>query len=239
MTTPDQNSRDPRRDEVIAGEYVLGVLSAADRIKVEARLQNDRAFAAMVNRWEENLSAINHELETMAPPPRLYPALEQRLFDAPAPGAQSRRGLWTSLAFWRTATAAALAVCAALLILGPEIFAPPAPPQEMIAELSGTDNPISLMAHYDAAKGMLTMTPAAARQDSARSLELWLVEDGKAPVSLGVLSQSGDGTLAIPERMRAKMTDGGVLAISVEPMGGSPTGAATGPVIASGRARSF
>ena len=81
MTTPDQNSRDPRRDEVIAGEYVLGVLSAEDRRKVEARLRNDRVFAAMVSRWEENLSTINHELETMPPSPRVYSVIEQRIFE--------------------------------------------------------------------------------------------------------------------------------------------------------------
>jgi len=240
MTSPDQNSRDPRRDEVIAGEYVLGVLSAEDRRKVEVRLQSDRAFAAMVNRWEENLSAINNELETMSPPPRVFTAVEQRLFDAPlADTSGARRSIWTSVAFWRSAALAGFAFSMALLALGPEIFAPPERPQEMIAELSGSDNPISLMAHYDAARGMLTMTPAATRQDGGKSLELWLVEDGKTPVSLGVLSQSGDGTLMVPEAMRPMMNAGAVLAVSVEPLGGSPTGTATGPMVASGRARSF
>ena len=48
MTTQDPESGDSRRDQVIAGEYVLGVLSADDRRKVEARMVLDRAFAAMV-----------------------------------------------------------------------------------------------------------------------------------------------------------------------------------------------
>ncbi|MDF1631719.1 anti-sigma factor [Mycoplana sp. MJR14] len=240
MTSPDQNSKDPRRDEVIAGEYVLGVLSAEDRRKVEVRLQSDRAFAAMVNRWEENLSAINNELETMSPPTRVYTAVEQRLFEAPLTGSSgARRGVWTSLAFWRSAALLAFAFSAALLALGPDIFAPAPPSQAIIAELSGLDSPISLMAHYDASRGMFTMTPAATRQDGGKSLELWLVEDGKTPVSLGVLSQSGDGTLTIPEAMRPRIRSGAVLSVSVEPLGGSPTGAPTGSVIASGRARRF
>ncbi|HVK91284.1 MAG TPA: anti-sigma factor [Mycoplana sp.] len=242
MTSPDQNSRDPRRDEVIAGEYVLGVLSAEDRRKVETRLRSDRAFAAMVNRWEENLSAINQELETVTPPARVYSAVERRLFDTPAEDARmtvpGNVGLWKSLAFWRSVALASLAATGVVLV-GSELLSP-RPSKELIAELSGTDNPISLMARYDAQTGELTMTPVAAKQDAARSLELWLVEDGKSPVSLGVLPQSGEGTLAIPEAMRPRLKGGGaVLAVSVEPLGGSPTGTATGPVIASGKARAF
>ncbi len=238
MTSPDQNSRDPRRDEVIAGEYVLGVLSAEDRRKVEARLRNDRVFAAMVSRWEENLSTINHELETMPPSPRVYSVIEQRIFEPSTRQARPQRSLWASLPFWRGAALAMTALSVVLVALGPEIFrsAPPAP--EQIAELEGTGSPMGLVAHFDAAKGMLMMTPVAAKQESAKSLELWLVEDGKAPVSLGVLPQSGEGMIRVPDSMRPRLK-GAVLAVSVEPLGGSPTGVATGPVIASGRARSF
>lgn len=240
MTSPDQNSKDPRRDEVIAGEYVLGVLSAEDRRKVEVRLQSDRTFAAMVNRWEENLSAINTELETMSPPMCAYTAVDQRFFEAPLKDASgARRSVWTSLAFWRSAAFLAIAFSAALLALGPDIFAPAPPQQAIIAELSGPDGPISLMARYDASRGLLTMTAAASRQDGGKSLELWLVEDGGTPVSLGVLSQSGDGALTVPEALRPRIRAGAVLSVSVEPLGGSPTGAATGPVIATGQARRF
>ena len=83
MTPLDKDGRDPRRDEVIAGEYVLGVLSAEDRRKVETRLASDRQFAAMVNRWEENLSTFNDDYETIAAPQRVYAAVEQRIFETP------------------------------------------------------------------------------------------------------------------------------------------------------------
>ena len=38
MSTPDQSKGDRSRDEVLAGEYVLGVLAGAERQKVEERL---------------------------------------------------------------------------------------------------------------------------------------------------------------------------------------------------------
>ena len=58
MTTQKPESGDSRRDEVIAGEYVLGALSAEDRRKAEARMATDRNFAAMVIRWQNNLAAF-------------------------------------------------------------------------------------------------------------------------------------------------------------------------------------
>lgn len=240
MTSSDQNNRDPRRDEVIAGEYVLGVLSAEDRRKVEDRLRNDRVFAAMVNRWEENLSAINQELETVTPPARIYSALEHRLFDtSPGDARQSWSALmavWNSLALWRSVAIAALAAGVTFLVAWSGILAPSSP-KRLIAELTGKDNPIGLLAHYDESMGMLTISPGAAAQASAKSLELWLIQEGRPPVSLGVLPPSGEASLSVPPAMRSKLNRDTVLAVSVEPLGGSPTGTATGPVIATGKAQ--
>ncbi|MDR6755116.1 anti-sigma-K factor RskA [Mycoplana sp. BE70] len=240
MTSSDQNNRDPRRDEVIAGEYVLGVLSAEDRRKVEDRLRSDRAFAAMVNRWEENLSAINQELETVTPPARVYAAVEHQLFDSSTgdAGMSVSGTIWTSLVFWRSAAFASLAAVATFLIAWSGILTP-SPAKRLVAELSGKDSPIALVAHYDEANGMLSLTPTATAQDGAKSLELWLVQEGRPPVSLGVLPQSGEGSLSIPSAMRSRLARDALLAVSVEPPGGSPTGAATGPIIASGKAQPF
>ena len=77
MTTQKPESGDSRRDEVIAGEYVLGVLSAEDRRKVEARMATDGDFAAMVLRWRNNLASLDSAYETIAPP-RALPAVERR-----------------------------------------------------------------------------------------------------------------------------------------------------------------
>ncbi len=51
MTTPENKRSDRSRDEVLAGEYVLGVLPLPDRLRVEHRLRDDKAFQAIVARW--------------------------------------------------------------------------------------------------------------------------------------------------------------------------------------------
>ena len=69
-----------------------------------------------------------------------------------------------------------------------------------------------------------------------RALELWSLPPQGAPVSLGLISSSGATVLA-RERLPRTLLRGGTaqLAVSLEPPGGSPTGAPTGPVLYAGR----
>lgn len=237
MTIPDKSMGDRSRDEVLAGEYVLGVLGAQARRQVEARMLRDRQFAAIVHRWEENLASFDEDYEVEAPPVGAYRGIEARLFSASqteaAPAVGLSRKLWNSLPLWRGV--AFVSIGAALVLAGLQ-FAPSVAqkPNYLVATMSGSDRQLGLLASFDRASGLLQVVPVAAGGPAARSLELWLVEDGKAPRSLGVLPQGGMGELVIAEDMRRRLAQGVVLAVSLEPFGGSPTGQATGPVIASG-----
>jgi anti-sigma-K factor RskA len=65
----------------------------------------------------------------------------------------------------------------------------------------------------------------------AQSDELWLLPaEGGAPISLAVLGTL-DARVALPPERRDRLRAGARLAVSVEPAGGSPRGAPTGPVI--------
>lgn len=237
MTAPDDGKQGEGRDETIAGEYVLGLLSQSDRRKVEARIGTDTHFAALVAQWEANLSPLNDDYEQVAPPAGTFAAVENGLFGvASAPGRSGLRGgLWDSAAFWRWAALACLivAVGAVLSTSLPQ----EAPQSGLVAELSGHGAAVDLLARYDGDSGRLRLTPVAAGQTEQKSLELWLVEGDAPPVSLGVLPQTGDGDVLVPPEIRTRLVAGAVLAVSVEPFGGSPTGTATGPVIASGSVR--
>ncbi len=63
-----------------------------------------------------------------------------------------------------------------------------------------------------------------------RSLELWLIpKSGGAPVSLGLMPTRMDNKYVLTAEVT--LTDAAAFAVSLEPMGGSPTGAPTGPVL--------
>ena len=126
MTAYDKDMRDPRRDEVIAGEYVLGALSAEDRRKVERRLAQDRRFAAMVSRWERNLATVE-DGETR------LPAVGRRAVAVPPPDAALAGpvagGLWNSLPFWRALALALFAVLVAFAVTPRPVSQAPAEPE--------------------------------------------------------------------------------------------------------------
>ena len=68
------------------------------------------------------------------------------------------------------------------------------------------------------------------------SWELWLLPEGKAaPVSLGLVSLDPVQVVKLPAALAGKMAGAWGVAMSVEPAGGSPTGAPTGPVIFKGQ----
>lgn len=236
MTTPDQSKGDRSRDEVLAGEYVLGVLAAAERATVEERLRHDRLFAAMVRRWERNLSGVEtgYGGERMRPP--VFLAGFAR--DAGDVGDLSFTGaaasLWNSLSLWRSLALASFATLAAFAAVGSGLWPSRAPEETLLAEMTATDDALGLFARYDGTVGKIRLVPVAGRASGPKSLELWLLGSGDRARSLGVLPQDGAGDVVVPANLRDKVVEKAVLAVSLEPYGGSPTGKVTGPVIAQG-----
>ncbi len=247
MSRPEQSEGDRSRDELLAGEYVLGVLSQADRAKVEARLAQDKSFARIVARWQEDLANFNDDYLDETPPAAAYSRIEARLF-----GAQSSRGRsfaqevasagswWNSMLLRRGLTFASLALLITYVSLQSGWIGGRAPSRPLVAQMSSTAGDINLLAQYDVDSGRLQVSPVASKPNERRSLELWLVPDSTSlPISLGVLPEDGNGAVEIPTDLRARVREGVTFAVSLEPFGGSPTGQATGPVIAAGQAQNI
>jgi len=233
-STEANNMRDPARDSAIAGEYVLGVLPEAERRTAEARIASEPAFAALVSGWQSDLSVLDEHYEEQNVPPVIKSRIDSRLF---GDGREESTGIWASLAFWRGLAFASLlvvagvgAVATGLVPFGDTQTGGGAP---LVADLTGENAPISLVARFDPAGNTLRVIPAALDGDAEKSLELWVVPGDGVPVSLGVVPSDG-GLIAIDKAISSEMKAGATLAISLEPAGGSPTGVATGPVLVVG-----
>jgi anti-sigma-K factor RskA len=67
-----------------------------------------------------------------------------------------------------------------------------------------------------------------------QAYELWLLPPGEAPLSVGLLSDDASTELTLDEQLSLLVRPGLGMAVSLEPPGGSPTGAPTGPVVFTG-----
>jgi anti-sigma-K factor RskA len=218
-------------EDLLAAEYAMGLLDRETRQAVELRLSRDHAFAAVVRDWEERLAGMNDQVEPVAPPIRTAAAIEERLFGS---GEATRGpGLWSSLVFWRGLAFAALA---ALTLVSAWQFMSEtnAPGSPLVAHVAGTEGRVSLVALYDGTSGELRLNRLEGNAASDRSFELWLIAGNEPPVSLGVLPGDTAVSIKVPASARPKFA-GALLAVSDEPLGGSPTGQPTGPVLATGR----
>jgi len=221
----------------LAAEYVLGVLSAEERRKVETRMAEEASFAREVAEWEERLGGMASYIPPVAPPAQTWLRIDASLGPAPA-GAAAQLSMWQSLAFWRavsigTSTLAA-ACLAGLVYIGTQ---PPtqAPRTPLLATLTGlkTNQP-NFVATIGTDGSTLTIVPAALLTADKRSMELWLIPEGGKPASLGLIAAGQPVRINIPPELLPHLGKGATLAVSLEPPGGSPTGQPTGEVIAHG-----
>ena len=75
------------------------------------------------------------------------------------------------------------------------------------------------------------MVAAEPEQQPASDYELWVLRDDGVPVSLGLLPQSGERELSLSPGAIDALGRGELLAVSLEPLGGSPEDVPTGPVL--------
>ncbi|MCC6778324.1 MAG: anti-sigma factor [Hyphomicrobiales bacterium] len=226
-------------DKILAAEYVLRVLSESERRAVERRLELEPALAAEVTFWEDRLGGLADAVAPVQPPPGAWTRIE-RAIGAPAGRLPRAGSIWQSLAFWRGfaigATALAAASLAALAYIG---LVPGARPQ-LMATLSGAAGQPNFVAAVTKSGNSIVVVPATLLTNDPRSIELWVIPAGETrPRSLGLIQPGQPIRLNIPPDLADRLTSDATLAVSLEPPGGSPTGAPTGPVIASGKLTSL
>lgn len=223
-------------DEALAADYALGALAGPERREAELRAARDPAFRALVETWQTDLSPLLETLDEVAPPAPLW----HRIAAAVDPRIPSvvqtpvRTTVWNSIAFWRTAAigfAAAAGVALAVLFARPDADGAPV----LVATLASPEGTPLIAAAYDADRKAIILAPSTPRTDPDHAAELWVIEGGRPPRSLGLIDLATPRQQVIPAERIAGLKAGAVLAISIEPPGGSPTGQPTGPVVATGK----
>lgn len=223
-------------DEALAADYALGALAGPERREAELRAARDPAFRALVDAWQADLAPFLDTVAEVAPPPPLWHRIAA-VVDPRIPAVEQtpvRATIWNNIAFWRTAAigfAAAAGVALAVLLARPEPAAAPV----LVATLASPEGTPLLSAAYDADRRAIILAPSTPQSDPDHAAELWVIEGNKPPRSLGLIDLANPRKQVIPAERLTGLKPGAVLAVSIEPPGGSPTGQPTGPVIATGK----
>jgi anti-sigma-K factor RskA len=206
-----------------AAEVVLGLLSDEDRVAFRGQMMQDPALRAEVTLWSEHFAALTDDIAPVTPPATVLQASQLTLFGPPQPR-------WPRLL--RLFAGGALVAVSLYLLVSPFVFDRNSRDNDLLATLQSADQYFVMNAAFDPDTGRLFVQPVnAAGWSAERDYEVWLIAGDAAPVSLGLVPRAEQGSLEITPQVQTLMA-GGTLAVSVEPLGGSPTGAPTGEVLA-------
>jgi len=215
--------------DMTAAELALGLLAGEERAAALRRMLADPAFAREVEGWRHRMAGLFDDYAAVPAPEGVAARLAAANDTAPV------RNTWPIVAL-----ATALAAVVALFFVtrpGP----PPLPiPQVsqphamMVASLLMTDKSASVPAVIDLTTGDMSI-PHADMAPSGKSAQLWMIGGDGVPKPMGLLAAQGTSRMTLAAEQRRLLAAGVTLAVSVEPVGGSPTGKPTGPVVASGK----
>lgn len=239
----------PELQDRLAAEYVLGTLRGPARSRFQDMMIHDASLRIKVEAWQSRLVPMSVAIEAVRPPKRVWDTILRRTAPQSIPTAQA--GLWNSLAFWRgiglAASGATAALLASLIVFAPE--APRPAPAPQIVRAPASELPAAYFAVLSDPKSQKPVLAVLATRNSdqllirrldasiavpGKSLELWALPPGRAPQSLGIVAALEKHTLTMNAVADRSLGDVPALAISLEPSGGSPTGAPTGPVLYTG-----
>lgn len=233
----------PNTRDVLAAKYVLGTLRGAARKRFESLVIERSDWKSATNWWNTRLHLLADTAPAVAPRKQVWQTIETRLYGSKT----TTSSWWRMLALGSTGITAALAIF--MVTRAPEVVEVPVKVAVNVPVEVQAPTTVALLAGKDAKPGwMLALaknktgqseirvtTLASLKQATDKSFELWILPpDKSAPVSLGLLPQQGNQQLVVNAKTAALLLQSG-LAVSLEPMGGSPTGQPTGAVLYQGK----
>ena len=218
------NYQTPSLRRALAADYAIGLMPPLARRRLEHLLLEDAALRAELGRWHTHLMSLSQPLTEHPVPEQVWQAIVARIEPQKLHVPQKRP-------FWNRLRLSA-ALCTLVIALGVGVLYTRDNVQYNATLLSGTAQPgLRIEAHAD----YLRVQPLQlAAIEPGRSLELWALPVEGKPVSLGLIPTGGEGMIGLSDSQQQLLKASVVLAVSLEPRAGSPTGQPTGPVLYQG-----
>ena len=221
------NYQRPQLLDELAAQYVLGTLRGPARRRFERYCRTNSSALHAVRRWEDRLVDLLANVVPVAPSALVWDRIK---FRVRRESSLRPKRAFATFGNWRFAAAAGIAALAIAFGLWTG-FGPGS--SQLVATVVSQQQTQMWLIEAPRRRGELRVSAADnLALDPARAYELWALPGaGAAPVSLGLMPKSGRGTLELNEAQRLALSRSRQIAVSLEPPGGSPTGAPTGPVL--------
>ncbi|MFN3868946.1 MAG: anti-sigma factor domain-containing protein [Hyphomicrobiaceae bacterium] len=248
----DNDSTGINLDE-IAGEYVLGVLSDAERVAFEDRIARDADARAALARVRERFLELDVTAAPLPPSQALWQRIERtiealrptvagdgaadivdlsdrrgkRQTSSPAMATPTRRGFWQGFAAASVLAFVAGGVGTYRLLQQR--------PRMIVVLLDANAQPISIVETFEGQR--IRIVPLVdISPPPGKALQVWTLPNrDMGPVSMGLMPGPTVTTLVGPDLPTPVPEQ--LYEITIEQEGGSPTGKPTGPIVGKGFAK--
>lgn len=214
------NYLQPDRLNALTERYVLGTMNWRARRRFRRVLEEHQDANVLMLRWEESLSDLRRSIPEVQPSELVWRRILKALRPVREPSRMTPAWLGvvaslfmalliTSIGWWQT------------WLQSPTTTT-------IVSNNEGQD---LWIASYSKRKGELDVAVNQAPELAPdNDYQLWVLDEG-VPRSLGLLPKSGRRSLELTADAAAALRDGVTLAVSLEPLGGSPELVPTGPVL--------
>ena len=221
--TPD--APDP---DMAAAELALGLLDGEERAAALRRVLADPDFAREVEGWRQRLAGLFDDYPEVAAPETVAQRLAR-------PDAEALPRVRPAFRWPIAALVGAVAAMLALFVVLQPVSQVVGPPHHMmVASLMMSDKSGAVPAMIDMTTGEMRVGETG-MAPAGKTAQLWMIGGDGVPKPMGMLASTGPSRMMLPMEKRRHLQAGIMLAVSIEPLGGSPTGLPTGPVVASGK----
>lgn len=227
--------------DVIAGEFVLGLMSPGEEGDFEARLAGDAALKAALREARERFLELDLTADAGHAPDAVWDKIRLKIDAAPAQGKvvafgakpvpAKRSGYWQGFG---AASLAASIVAGMATVALKQTLRPPSP-SVVVVLLDAQAKPGAIIeAFNDDSVRVVPLENFTVPE--GRVIQLWTLPDAKTgPVSIGLLPGVHETKLVGPSLPKPKPDQ--LYEFTLEPAGGSPTGRPTGPILVKGFAK--
>jgi anti-sigma-K factor RskA len=210
--------RDPDIIDSLAAEYVLGTLRGPARRRFERWRASSPAAEERCRFWEEQLMYFAKGLRPIQPPAHVWRDIRARL------------NLSQQEPRKRPVPLLALAASVLLIIgLGSLLYWRGTQTGRLseVATISAPTGVLWRVEIYENHARMVLRAGQVPTRPTARDYELWALPKGGAPVSLGVMPTDGTIDRALTTIQQQALANSTRIAVTIEPLGGSPSGKPT------------